>query len=112
MESNLLNLTGRRYLITGAASGIGKATSILLSRLGAELLLVDLNADGLQATQESCPNRTSILTVDLTDVEEMKQKISEAVAGFGTLNGFAHIAGRSYITPLKGVSEKVCTESV
>ena len=56
MEFNPLDLSGRRYLITGAASGIGKATSILLSRLGAELLLVDLNAEGLQATQQSCPN--------------------------------------------------------
>ena len=110
MEFNPLDLSGRRYLITGAASGIGKATSILLSRLGAELLLVDLNAEGLQATQHSCPNRTSLLTVDLTNTEEMKQKISEAVAVFGTLNGFAHIAGRPYITPLKGVSEKVCME--
>ena len=52
MEFNPLDLSGRRYLITGAASGIGKATSILLSRLGAELLLVDLNAEGLQATQQ------------------------------------------------------------
>ena len=31
MEFNPLDLSGRRYLITGAASGIGKATSILLS---------------------------------------------------------------------------------
>lgn len=110
MEFKPLDLSGRRYLITGAASGIGKATCILLSRLGAELLLVDLNAEGLQATQQLCPNRTSLLAIDLTDTEEMKQKINEAVAGFGTLNGFAHIAGRPYITPLKGVSEKVCTE--
>ena len=85
MEFNPLNLSGRRYLITGAASGIGKATCILLSRLGAELLLVDLNAEGLQATQQLCPDRTSLLAIDLTDTEEMKQKISEAVAGFGTL---------------------------
>lgn len=110
MEFNPLDLTGRRYLITGAASGIGKATCILLSRLGAELLLVDLNAEGLQATQQLCCNRTFLLALDLTDTEGMKQKIGEAIADFGTLNGFAHIAGRPYITPLKGVSEKVCTE--
>ena len=110
MEFDLLDLTGRRYLITGAASGIGKATCILLSRLGAELLLVDLNAEGLQETQRLCANRTSLLAIDLTDTELMKRKISEAVVDFGTLNGFAHIAGRPYITPLKGVSEKVCME--
>lgn len=53
MECNPLNLRGRRYLVTGASSGIGKATSILLSRLGAELVLVDLNVDGLKCTQSS-----------------------------------------------------------
>jgi NAD(P)-dependent dehydrogenase (short-subunit alcohol dehydrogenase family) len=110
MEFNPLDLTGRRYLITGAASGIGRETCILLSRLGAELLLVDLNEEGLQATQQECCNRTFLLAIDLTDTEQMKQKIGEAVVAFGTLHGFAHIAGRSYITPLKGVSEKVCTE--
>ncbi|WP_224264662.1 SDR family NAD(P)-dependent oxidoreductase [Parabacteroides goldsteinii] len=110
MVSNPLDLTGRRYLITGAASGIGKATCILLSRLGAELLLVDINLDGLQVTQQLCNNRTFLLSIDLTDTELMRQNICEAVMDFGTLNGFAHIAGRPYITPLKGVSEKVCTE--
>ncbi len=110
MEYNPLNLTGRRYLITGASSGIGKATSILLSRLGAELILVDLNVDGLRCTQELCPNRTYILDIDLTESEKIKQKVSDAVVNFGQLNGFAHIAGRPYITSLKGVSEKVCTE--
>lgn len=110
MEYNPLNLTGRRYLITGASSGIGKATSILLSRLGAELILVDLNVEGLQCTRRLCPNRTILLDIDLTESEEVKQKVSDAVANFGQLNGFAHIAGRPYIAPLKSVSEKTCTD--
>ena len=41
MELDLLNLSGRSYLITGAASGMGRATSILLSKCGARLILVD-----------------------------------------------------------------------
>ena len=110
MECNPLNLSGRRYLVTGASSGIGKATSILLSRLGAELVLVDLNVDGLKCTQSLCPNRTCLLDIDLTDSGAIKQKIANMVVDFGKLNGFAHIAGRPYIAPLKGVSENVCTE--
>lgn len=110
MECNPLNLRGRRYLVTGASSGIGKATSILLSRLGAELVLVDLNVDGLKCTQSLCPNSTYLLDINLTDSGAIKQKISDMVVDFGKLNGFAHIAGRPYIAPLKGVSENVCTE--
>ena len=110
MEFNPLNLSGRRYLITGAASGIGKATSIILSRLGAELVLVDMNMNGLKETRDACCNRTCLLELDLIDSESIKQKIFDCVSSFGKLNGFAHIAGRAYITPLKGISEKVCTE--
>lgn len=110
MEFNPLNLTGRRYLVTGASSGIGKATCVLLSKLGAELILADLNTEGLKETAQLCCCRTYTLGIDLTDSETMKQKIAEAVEHFGLLNGFAHIAGRSYIAPLKGVSEKVCAE--
>jgi NAD(P)-dependent dehydrogenase (short-subunit alcohol dehydrogenase family) len=40
---NAFDLTGRRILITGAAAGIGAATSSVCARLGAEVVLVDLN---------------------------------------------------------------------
>ena len=39
---DLLGLKGRRVLVTGAASGIGRATALLLARLGAHLALVDV----------------------------------------------------------------------
>jgi len=42
MPSDLLGLKGRRVLVTGAASGIGRATALLLARLGADLTLVDV----------------------------------------------------------------------
>jgi NAD(P)-dependent dehydrogenase (short-subunit alcohol dehydrogenase family) len=42
------DLAGRRCLITGAASGIGRATALAAAAKGAELLLTDIDADGLQ----------------------------------------------------------------
>lgn len=110
LDFNPLNLTGRKLLITGAASGIGRATCIMLSKLGAELILVDVNEQGLLQTQQACRNKAIVLNIDLCDSDSIKQKILDVVPVFGQINGFAHIAGRPYIVPLKGVTEKVCSE--
>lgn len=104
---NPVDLTGRRYLITGAASGIGKATSVLLSKLGAELVLADINEEGLNKTQQECESSTYVLQIDLSDAKSIKPAIEKAVAEFGKLNGFAHIAGIPCICPLKVVTEEM-----
>ena len=64
---DLLQIKGRRYLVTGAASGIGRATSLLLSEMGAKVLLVDINEENLIAVQKECEGETDILVLDLTD---------------------------------------------
>jgi NAD(P)-dependent dehydrogenase (short-subunit alcohol dehydrogenase family) len=110
MIFNPLDLTGKRYLVTGAASGLGKATAILLSKLGAELVLVDINENGITATQTLCHERTIKLPMDLMSTHEIKDKINQVVADYGKLNGIAHIAGRPYISPLKSISEKTSND--
>ena len=63
-------LGGKRALVTGAASGIGKAISRELARKGAEVLLVDVNASALGVTAEELRGegaRLGTYVVDLTD---------------------------------------------
>ena len=50
--SQLISLKGRRALITGAASGIGRAAAVRFAEAGADLELVDLNESGLEETRE------------------------------------------------------------
>jgi len=107
---NPFSLIGKNFLVTGAASGIGRATSIILSKLGAKLILVDINQESLTNTLNSCYSEAITLNIDLSDAASIKDKIIEAVTGFGKLNGIVHIAGKSYIAPLKSVSEQKCRE--
>lgn len=108
MESDLLDLTGRSYLITGAASGMGRAASILLSKKGARLILVDINSDGLAVTRERCAGDTIVLNLDLSVPELFKEKIGKIIESFGKINGIVHCAGLPYISPLKTVNSDTC----
>lgn len=95
-------------MVTGAASGIGRATALLLSEMGAKVLLTDINEGNLLKVQHECQGETDILILDLTDADAIKTAVKEKVASFGKLNGFVHCAGLPYIAPLKVVNpEKV-----
>ena len=69
MPSNPFTLQGKTVLITGAASGIGKATALLCAQMGATTILVDLNEEGLNNTRTEIDNSEgcSIYPLNLTD---------------------------------------------
>ena len=50
--NNPFSLEGKTVLVTGAASGIGRATAIQCAEMGAKVILVDLNEAGLQEIQK------------------------------------------------------------
>lgn len=101
---DLLNIKDRRYLVTGAASGIGRATALLLSEMGAKVLLVDIDEEKLRMVQSECENETDVLVLDLTDDSAIKPSIKEKISTFGKLHGFVHCAGLPYIAPIKVVN--------
>jgi NAD(P)-dependent dehydrogenase (short-subunit alcohol dehydrogenase family) len=107
---NPFSLEGKNFLVTGAASGIGKETSIVLSKLGANLVLVDINLEGLLKTQNDCKSTDKVLELDLSDSSRIKERILSIIPDFGKLHGFVHLAGKSYISPLKAISEEKCAE--
>ena len=51
--TNLFDLTGRTAIVTGSAQGMGRAMAIALAEAGADLVLLDRNAAGIEATAHS-----------------------------------------------------------
>lgn len=104
-DFNPLDLTGKTFLITGAASGIGRATSIILSKLNADLILVDINIARLNETKLDCKHTDVAIKYDFKNAAGIKDLLLSITDNHGLLDGFVHSAGVPYISPLKSISE-------
>jgi NAD(P)-dependent dehydrogenase (short-subunit alcohol dehydrogenase family) len=80
---------GKVAIITGAASGIGRASAILFAREGARVVIVDRNMDGLAATKDAIVKNggtAEVLIADVSEEEEVKAFVAHAVTTFGALD--------------------------
>ena len=104
---NPLDLTGKTILVTGASSGIGRATAIYLSRLGGKIVAVGRDQQRLQDTisQMEGGGHTAI-PFDLNDVEQIPGWMKKIVAAAGPLYGLVHSAGIVLYRPLNVLSYK------
>ena len=91
---------GKNVLVTGAASGIGRATARRLDSLGARVILVDRQEEQLKEVQAGLKNPSVCCVMDLMDVEGIEAKIKPVVKEFGALSGFVHCAGIADNRPL------------
>lgn len=87
---------GRRALITGGGSGIGRATAIRLAAEGAAVYLVDVNAPGCGETAEAIKRNGGTAHVGLCDVRDSgacRQAVDAAVEALGGLDVLCNSAG-------------------
>ncbi|MBO83242.1 MAG: hypothetical protein CL506_02630 [Actinobacteria bacterium] len=92
-----LDLQRKNILITGAATGMGRATALEVAKHGASVGIADINGEGLKEVSEKLSasgcNHKSIL-MDVTSIEEVEKKINELEDWFeGGINTLVHFAG-------------------
>lgn len=71
-------IEGKRALVTGAAGGIGRATAILLSEMGAHVTIGDINETGLKETAGMMKTPAKSITYDALDTKACEDLVAEA----------------------------------
>lgn len=103
---NLTDLTGKRILVTGASSGIGRASARLISQLGAKVWITGRNESELRSTFSDLEGTGHHWEAfDLTSVEQIPNWILENAKEHGRLDGLVHMAGIHAARPLKVADE-------
>jgi len=90
------DLSGRIALVTGAASGIGRASALAFAAAGASVALVDIDGDGLERTAKdvrAAGREAEVITADVTDLDAMADAVERTVARFGRLDAAHNNAG-------------------
>ena len=91
--------TQRRALITGASSGIGKATALAFAKAGINLALVSRSGEKLEAVAVAARQagvEAKVYPLDLADIDVVQAKIQAIAADFGAIDILINNAGMGY----------------
>jgi len=94
----MISFTDKVVLITGAGSGLGRATAVAVASQGASLALVDISEKGLAETRAAiaqvAPEAKSIVvTADVSDEAQVAAYVAATLEAFGRIDGFFNNAG-------------------
>ena len=91
---NPMDLSGKHIVVTGASSGLGRQTSIVLSQLGARVSLIARNVDKLKETRSMMEGKGhGFFPFDVTQIVDIESLIKSIVEQNGKIDGLVHAAG-------------------
>jgi NAD(P)-dependent dehydrogenase (short-subunit alcohol dehydrogenase family) len=103
-----LHLAGRTYLVTGASSGVGLATTATLLEEGANVVACARDHDRLRSAVEGLPGAQRVLPVrcDVLDTEDVRAFVTAGADRFGRIDGVVNNAGRSLMARWADTSDE------
>lgn len=103
-----MRLKGKVSLITGAGSGIGRATALRFADEGATVIIADRNLQAAEKTQYLVEQENGIgqaITVDVTQEQQVAEALTKTVEQFGRLDILYNNAGVSVVKPITETTE-------
>jgi gluconate 5-dehydrogenase len=100
MPTSLFDLSGKVAVVSGAAQGLGQATAIAVAEAGADIMLVDRNLAGAEATAETLramQRKVIVAATNVSDPEAVAELLRQVDAEFGRVDFLANIAGDGHL---------------
>ncbi|MGO9417150.1 MAG: SDR family NAD(P)-dependent oxidoreductase [Syntrophobacteraceae bacterium] len=104
-----MDMTGRCVVVTGASSGLGRETAILLSQLGCRIILVARNRGRLEEAAQMLDGQGhAIEPFDLSNADDIPQWIKDLAGKYGRFDGVVHFAGIVLTQPIRDWNAEDC----
>jgi len=100
----LFDLTGRVAIVTGAASGLGRAIALGIDAFGANCVISDINPDGLEAVASELKNKSLSIESDTTQENGIRNVIDATLGAYGKIDISFHIPGINVRKPITELS--------
>ncbi|MEU7812048.1 SDR family oxidoreductase [Pseudonocardia sp. NPDC049154] len=97
---------GKSVIVTGAATGLGRAAAERFARLGARVLVADIDEAGAKATADAIGDAAHATALDVRDREAMERTVDLAVSLFGGLDVMVNNAGVASLLPFAALTHE------
>src|SRR6188508_1269034 len=88
-----MQISGKTFIVTGGASGLGRASAETILAAGGNVVLLDVNAETGKAAEQALGAKAKFAQADVSSEDQVKAAVDLAVSTFGGLHGAVNAAG-------------------